>query len=260
MDNNIFFGVPLDYLLEHEQLVGRYRVNAEVFVDGDVLERLEPSRTARARALLDAHRCRRRVHGPISDMILGASDPAVRAACVARYMQAIEFAVAMGGEAVVFHSGYDTLNKRGLESAYRDALVASLRELCAAAGKRNVRLVIENTFEPAPDLLIEALEAVGAGNLGLCFDIAHRHVFGRAPLDEWVRRCARVIEEVHITDNAGAWDEHLAPGAGSIDFDAVFGLFRTHGVRAVITFEPHSEEAFVQTMGFIERHKSYFSG
>jgi len=256
---NIFFSTPIGFLFEHERLLTQYPVNPEIFLDGDVLETIGAEQAGRARDLLDAHRLRARVHGPISEMVLGAFDPRVREVTRQRFLQAMEFAAEVGADAVVLHSGFDNMTKRGLEARFLEGLVPVLRSLGAEASSRRLRLVLENTFEPAPDLLLDAIAGAGMSNIGLCFDAAHHRVFGKTPVGEWIERCAPLIEEVHLTDNEGEWDDHLAPGRGSIDFDALFSLLRLNGVKPVCTFEPHSLDAFVETLRFIEEHPDWFA-
>ncbi len=258
MNDNIFFNVPLDFLLTHEHLLEQYPVNAEVFVDGDVLEQLEGKTIGRVKNLFEGKKLRRRVHGPISEIVLGAFDPQIRAVSRTRFVQAIEFADAIGAESVTLHSGFDPISKHTCEARYTENLVSSLRFLSGEAAKRKKRLMLENTFETAPDLLCETILRVGADNLKLCFDIAHHHVFGKMQIGEWIARCAPSIEEVHITDNKGEWDDHLAPGMGEIDFAAFFGLLKTHAIRPVFTFEPHDVDAFVRTLQYINQHQDYF--
>jgi sugar phosphate isomerase/epimerase len=258
-NDRLFFNAPIEFLLAHEQLLEQYPVNAEIFVDGEDLERIDGNKVERVRRLFEEKNLKRRVHGPISEMTLGAFDPKIREVCLGRFVQAIEFADAIGAESVTLHSGFDTLNKRDCEERYMENLVPSLRALSDEAAGRNKRLTLENTFEPTPDLLCDALSMVGAENLKLCFDIAHHRVFGRVPLDDWLRRCAPSIEEVHLTDNRGEWDDHLAPGTGEIDFPAFFGLLRENAVKPVFTFEPHDVDAFVETLKYISRHEEYFA-
>lgn len=258
MEAGIFFAVPLDFLLAHEEIARRERVNAEVFADGDALELLDEGRVSAARALLDAAQARRRVHGPISEIALGAFDPRIREVALLRCRQSIDLASALGAEAVVVHSGFDILNKRDLEDRYFAQFAVSLRSVASEAGGRGMRLLVENTFEPSPEPLVGALEAAGEPNTGLVFDVAHHHLYGRTPTGEWLARCAGRIEEVHITDTKGDWDYHLAPGRGEIDLAGFFGALRGLSLRPVYTFEPHDLEAFAETIGFIRAHPGYF--
>ena len=259
MNQAFFFAVPIDFLLAHEELARQQRVNAEVFADGDVLEVLDPARVSAARALLDSAGLRRRVHGPISEMALGAFDPKIREVTLHRCRQSIDFAEALGAESIVVHSGFDILNKRDLADRYFAQFVPSLRAIAGEAAGKGLRLLVENTFEPSPDLILDAVEAAGADNVGLLFDVAHHHVFGKTPVSEWLPRWAGLIEEVHITDNNGDWDYHLAPGRGTIDFAEFFAVIKGLSMRPVYTFEPHDIEAFADTMKFIQAHADYFA-
>jgi sugar phosphate isomerase/epimerase len=256
--DRFFFNAPLVFLHEHENLLDQYPVNPEIYVDGIDLQDLDAKLVKRTRKLLDGRNLRRRVHGPISEMIAGAFDPWVREVTRKRFSQAIDFAGGIGAEAIVIHSGYDPLNKRNLERDYLKNLVATLRALCARASGAGARVLLENTFELSPELLLDAVSEVGQENIGLCFDVAHHHVFAKASLGIWLERCAPHIEEIHITDNDGGWDDHLAPGRGRIDFGGFFDLLKTNRIDAVFTFEPNSIEQFTETLAFIELHPDYF--
>jgi sugar phosphate isomerase/epimerase len=259
VEQPFYFAVPLDFLLTHGELARRQRVNAEVFADGDVLHDLDPARVSAARALLDSARLGRRVHGPISEMALGAFDPRIREVSVGRYRQSIAFAEALGARALVAHTGFDILNKRDLADRYFALFVPSLRLVARMAAEKGIRILVENTFEPSPKHILDAVDAAGEENVGLLFDIAHHHLYGRTPLDEWLACWGRRIEEVHLTDTRGDWDFHLAPGAGEIDFDRFFALRRELGIRPVFTFEPHDLDAFAETLRFIQEHPGHFT-
>jgi sugar phosphate isomerase/epimerase len=192
-------------------------------------------------------------------MALGAFDPAIREIALRRYRQSIDFAEALGAGAIVVHSGFDILNKRDLEGRYFAHFASSLRSVAAEARRKGIRLVVENTFEPSPDSILDAVEAAGADNVGLLFDVAHHHIYGKTPLPEWLGRWAGRIEEVHVTDNNGDWDYHLAPGRGGIDFAAFFSILKGFAIRPVFTFEPHDIEAFADTTRFIQAHPDYFT-
>lgn len=259
MNQPFYFAVPLDFLLAHEELVRRQGVNAEVFADGDVLDALDPARVSAARALLDSAGLGRRVHGPISEMALGAFDPKVREVAIERYRQSIAFADALGARALVAHTGFDILNKRDLAERYFAQFVTSLRLVARDAAQRGIRLLVENTFEPSPRLILDAVEAAGEENVGLLFDIAHHHLYGKILLAEWLACWGRRIEEVHLTDTRGDWDYHLAPGAGEIDFAGFFALLAKLRIGPIYTFEPHDLDAFADTLRFIQTHPDYFT-
>lgn len=256
---NIFFNVPLPFLLSGEELLKQQPVNVELFVDGEDLEGLDDKQIERARSLLDKNNCGRRVHGPISEMVPGAFDPRIREVTQNRFSQAIDFAGRIAAGAVVLHSGYDPFNKGRMEKRYLENLVRVLGVLSGRAAEKRIELILENTFEPTPAILLDTIAGVGADNLRLCFDVAHHHVFAEMPLAEWLERCASLIGEVHVSDNGGGWDDHLAPGKGRIDLAAFFGLLKKYSIKPVFTFEPHSVEAFVETLEFIKAHTDYFS-
>jgi sugar phosphate isomerase/epimerase len=192
-------------------------------------------------------------------MALGAFDPKIREVTLHRFRQSIGFAVALRAESVVLHTGFDSLNKRDLADRYFAQFVPSLRAIAGEAAGKGLRLLVENTFESSPDLILDAVRAAGADNVGLLFDVAHHHLYGTTPLDDWLARWAGRVEEVHITDNNGDWDYHLAPGKGTIDFGRFFAALKALSLRPVYTFKPHDIEAFADTMKFIQAHADYFA-
>ena len=50
------------------------------------------------------------------------------------------------------------------------------------------------------------------------------------------------IMELHLHDNNGEEDTHLAIGKGNADFAGLFQLIDEKGLSPTITLEPHEEE------------------
>ena len=53
---------------------------------------------------------------------------------------------------------------------------------------------------------------------------------------------------LHLHDNRGEKDSHLAIGKGSADFAGLFQLVGENGLRPTITLEPHEEETLWQSL------------
>ena len=56
---------------------------------------------------------------------------------------------------------------------------------------------------------------------------------------------AGVIQGMHIHDNTGKWDDHMLPGTGVLDWDALLDAMVEYGYDGCFTLElPHLGEHF----------------
>ncbi len=81
-----------------------------------------------------------------------------------------------------------------------------------------IQLAIENCGT-AEDLefLVEAVNRLDLPGLGFCLDTGHAQLHGIAPA-EAARLMGKRLFTTHLQDNHGRRDEHLPPGAGTIDW------------------------------------------
>ena len=105
------------------------------------------------------------------------------------------------------------------------------------------RLMLENVYEKDPDDIGVLLKRLKDQNVGFCLDSGHLVAFGKANLKVWLESLGPYIEQVHLHDNHGSNDEHLAIGLGTIDFDLLFSYLKSNrNSPPVVTLEPHREE------------------
>lgn len=98
-----------------------------------------------------------------------------------------------------------------------------LTPIVEMAAERGVVLAIENIMTPLSDSIhvAQIVDHFDTPHLRACLDVGHAHVsenlFGA------VSRLRERVVHAHIHDNHGDADEHLVPGAGSIDWDVTAG-------------------------------------
>ena len=83
------------------------------------------------------------------------------------------------------------------------------------------------------------VEAVGSEHFGWCLDVGHMHIAGFSP--ETLGECASAPRSLHLHDNFGKNDDHMIPGAGKIDFDALIAALRRVGYAGDCVLEAFSE-------------------
>jgi len=114
----------------------------------------------------------------------------------------------------------------------RDAAFSTLEHLVLHAHHCGVTLCIENTASEMgdPAYLRTFVDETRLSGLRFNFDIGHAHLCD-GPADERVEKCFEPMRDfvasVHLHDNHGDKDEHLAPYAGTIDWPAAVKLFKT---------------------------------
>jgi sugar phosphate isomerase/epimerase len=109
-----------------------------------------------------------------------------------------------------------------------------------SAEKHRVYLLIE----PEPGLLIETfeqylefVEAIDSPWVGLNFDVGHAFCMGQDPQD-WIVPMAPHTKHYHVEDIAPTRvHEHLIPGRGAIDFEAMLRAIAATGYDGWLTVE-----------------------
>ena len=91
-----------------------------------------------------------------------------------------------------------------------------------------------------PRVIAELVRRVGSEWFGWCYDMGHANCFGYRP--EVLRECAVVPLSLHIQDNhASEQDEHLIPGDGTIDWDALARTLGEIGYAGDCVLEAHHQ-------------------
>jgi sugar phosphate isomerase/epimerase len=175
---------------------------------------------------LDAEGLDLLVHLPFGGFDLGSPHDPVREAAVDGLRMHLDLASDLGARKAVVHPDSHAWGAAWDQSTIRDRVVDSIGTLDAYAADRRVELCAENIPHSAFrthefDRLLEATEA------SMTLDTGHARIDGRdaGGIASFVEDHADRISHVHLNDTRGTRDEHLPFGAGTIDFDRVFGSF-----------------------------------
>lgn len=246
--------LPLTYLLgDYRSLVEGRTINLEVGIDAQALDHLDPAELATAHRLLAGRRVS--VHLPFLDLSPGSVDPLVAEVSQGRLLAAADWAAQIGALQAVGHLGYLADVHRDLDAFCRrlaDRLAPLARRLHAG----DCGLALENTFEPAPEVLLaarEALLAADAPEVGFCLDVGHAACFSDVPLPAWWQALEAHIIELHLHDNAGDFDWHLPPGGGCVDWEFVRQKIAEMDPPPLLTLEPHREAHLWATLRALEQ-------
>ena len=160
----------------------------------------------------------------------------------------IEFARTVGGETLVIHPVCLGLKRPGERID-----VDEVQRIAVFGRARGVRLALENVRDSIWSL-DHVLDALGTdpeeSNLGICIDVGHAHLSadtephadGAAAVSTYLRRYAQSLIHLHLHDNHGERDEHLAFGEGTIEWDRTLGTIEEIGFDGTAVLEIHGSE------------------
>lgn len=172
------------------------------------------------------------LHSPMySDDVWGRSGPqsivditemtkGKRMSVVDEVKRALEIADVVPFRYLIQHLG---VSGQEFDQRRWDSGFSSLEEIKSFAGQRGVEVLLENT----PNALSSAErlnDFLGQTHLKLsyCFDIGHAHM-ARGVQAEFELMKER-IRSTHLHDNDGRSDQHLFPGAGTVDWSEAMRL------------------------------------
>jgi sugar phosphate isomerase/epimerase len=116
--------------------------------------------------------------------------------------------------------GHPTADPRKFEAAFN-----SLEHLVIFAKHRGVTIALENTPGElgSPESLHAFIRETHLKDLRLCLDTGHAHM--ESGISAAFEIMSGLLVTTHVHDNHGEKDEHLLPYEGTIDWDALLGMF-----------------------------------
>jgi sugar phosphate isomerase/epimerase len=228
-------------------------LNPEIGLDAYSLDHYPPAVCRRAARAFQAAGRRITLHGPFQDLLPGALDDAILAASRRRLRQAFGYLPLFRPASIVCHLGYEARFYGGDTPRWLARAAATWKELAARAAADGVTVMLENVYETEPDLHLEIIRRVDAPNLKVCLDVGHLFAFGGGDWPRWLQTLAPVIGQLHLHDNHGGADEHLALGVGSIPLAAILQFLADRQPQPLITLEPHQEGSLQPSLDFLAK-------
>ncbi|MFZ2472694.1 MAG: TIM barrel protein [Methanothrix sp.] len=183
------------------------------------------------------------VHGMIADINIASIYPEFREASINLHRRAIAASAAAGAELYIIHPGYAPWS-----FCWRDAMLCldqSLAEIAPLQEELGIRLAVENM--PKSDWLFFNKPDLDLHDMGLVLDVGHAHTCGT--IQEFLSHPA--LTHLHLHDNSGESDEHLALGQGRIDLLPILKMINERNLTAAL--EQKTEKAVIESLNAIEK-------
>jgi L-ribulose-5-phosphate 3-epimerase len=115
------------------------------------------------------------------------------------------------------------------------------------AAKNQVGIAIENQmedksirrFSSSAEELLELVDHLNDPLFGICWDFGHAHMAGVNQIDA-LRTIGKKLKALHVADNKGEKDDHVAPYFGTIVWEPLLKTLKEIGYEGDFAFEIHN--------------------
>ncbi len=205
---------------------------------------------ARLGERLDAEGLVVTTHGPLYDLNPGSLDPTIRSYTTECFTRGVEASAAFGARKIVYHTCFNPLLPEGVLIGWRELSAPGWKEVQRRAEELDVIVCLENSYEPTAEFFKELLEAFSDGSASMCFDPAHVHLYSRDGQSAWMVTLGHRVTHVHLNDNLGSSDDHLALGQGNIPYASFLADLCKVCKDATVVLEMDVERALA-SLGFL---------
>jgi sugar phosphate isomerase/epimerase len=229
-------------------------LNWEVVDEG--FHRLDRVETARLRDIASTRSVSYAVHAPFSSINLAEADPALRRMFTRFMGESLRRAYELEAGIWVLHPGRLTPFTYFFPEKAWEANRRSLLELSREARDLGIRVAVENMlggyelFSGVKDGM-RLLEDVKGENVGLCLDVGHANL-GEG-MEPFLRDLSEEILHIHVHDNDGKTDSHLAVGRGSIRWEKFVGFLKNSGYDGWVVFENYELRDVKEGVNFLAK-------
>lgn len=237
--------VPYDRIAQYLSFIQQKKINLELYFPSSGIDSVRSSDLIQLKKNLD-YDPSMSIHAPFMDLSPGAVDPKVRAVTIERFLLMFDVAEILEPKSIVFHSGYEKWRYALNVDVWLKKSVKTWSVFVRKAAEKNIKIAIENVFENEPSNLRLLMEEMGSEHFGVCFDTGHCNLFSSVPLDDWIGQLKPYILELHLHDNNGAADDHMAIGEGTFNFDLLFSSLAE--IRPIYTIEAHTPDDTLKSM------------
>lgn len=196
------------------------------------------------------------IHGVFQDICIHSSDRKIAKVSQQRVLRNMDVARSLKAKYVVFHANFNPyisgqlyLNNWVTRNA---AFWRGVLETYEA-----VTVLLENFWEPTPDVLKKLLDEVNLPRLKVCLDTGHINAFSKVPLEEWFTKLSGQVPYMHFSDNMGKSDEHLIVGDGNFNWQALTDALENRGVDSEVVLETETLKKTAQSLSYLEKHRFY---
>ncbi|MBP3901779.1 MAG: sugar phosphate isomerase/epimerase [Blautia sp.] len=193
------------------------------------------------------------LHGCFIDVNPGSGDDLFRKLSFQRMQESCELAVYLGAKNVVFHSACASFLRGAYLKSWAVRSAECFKELASAY---DLNIFVENSMDVDPDPILELLHMIDNPRVNVCLDIGHVQ-YSRCSQEQWFEALGDRIGYLHLSDNDGLFDDHLAIGQGCINWKKADSLWRALGRDVPVTIETNTIENVEQSLEYLMKNELF---
>lgn len=195
------------------------------------------------------------LHGVYNDVAIHSQDAQISAVSRERIQSSIKVAESLNAQKIVFHGAINPmiLNEWYLKNWLEKNAAFWKQILEQYAGM----VLIENVWEPTPDIFRKLLDLVESPRLKVCLDVAHAHVCSKVPLEDWLSTLGEDVVYMHFSDNNGQTDQHAEIGTGNIDWESLTQNILRLGLAPEVVLEECTLNQTQASINYLKNHQIY---
>lgn len=249
---NIYFHSPYRILLKRLDEIAEMRLNCEIYVDGNALDAHTDEEIGRINSTFEKFGLAKILHGPFFDLNPGSRDARARDFACERIISSLQLCKKFGVGHIVLHTGLNPIYYKNSLKLFLDLSIPVWREILKAAGEGKITIALENSIDTTPEIIVGLIKEFNSPNLEACFDAGHYNAFGERSVFECLEGYpAGSIGELHLSDNTGTFDDHLALGEGNIDYGRIFAEIEKRKESPILTCEPHTFDDIEKNLNYL---------
>jgi sugar phosphate isomerase/epimerase len=253
LKSRCFVNAPFRYLQENLSRFISEGLQPEIGLEGDVLYTVQRQEFAAVAEKLAAHNLACTLHAPFFELYPGSLDAEIRRVSRSKIRQAFELIPVFQPKSIVCHLGFEE-NKHGYKpDEWFKYSLEGWQEFLAIATEHDTPLMLENTYEQGPAQHRQMLAALASPYARFCLDVGHVLAFAKKNWHDWLPELEPWLGQLHLHDNHGIRDTHLAVGQGIFDFAGFFSYLRERHLSPIVTLEPHQENGVKESLKALDQ-------
>lgn len=124
--------------------------------------------------------------------------------------------------------------------------------------KKGIQILLENVYDREIFPLIKVQDAVESADFMLCLDLGHAHCYSEIPVEQWILQMRNRIGHIHIHDNCGDRDSHMALSDGTVPLNTILPLMETLGDQVGYTIECNFYEDVLKSWEIMQQKRNFW--
>jgi sugar phosphate isomerase/epimerase len=195
------------------------------------------------------------MHGVFNDVAIHSEDSKIAAVSRERIQSSIDVAKSLNAQKIVFHGAVNPIILN--EWYFKNWLERNASFWKQVLEQYDGVVLIENVWEPTPDIFRKLLDMVNSPRLKICLDVAHAHVCSKVPLEGWLATLGEDVVYMHFSDNNGQTDQHAEIGTGNINWQSLTQSICRLNLAPDVVLEECTLTQTQASINYLKSHQIY---